>query len=74
MSERFVVPEDAILRERQAASEEFVKRAVAAQMAIKEHFIAQYLAATGARIEDTQLVEQRLPNGTGFRYWCEPRT
>jgi hypothetical protein len=45
-------------------------------MAIKEHFIAQYLAATGARIEDTMLVEEHMgysqAGGFTIHYWCEP--
>jgi hypothetical protein len=50
-----------------------VKRTVEAQLAIKEHFIAQYLAKTGANIEDTMLVEQAQPDGRTILYWCEPK-
>ncbi len=46
---------------------------VAQQLAIKEHFVAQYLAATGAKIEDTVLCEQFAADGKTRRYWCEPR-
>jgi hypothetical protein len=40
---------------------------------VKEHFIAQYLTTTGAKIEDTELVEQRSKDGLTIAYWCRPR-
>ena len=50
-----------------------VAEAMQKQLAFKEHFIAQYLERTKSKIEDTTLVEQRLPDGGGVRYWCEPK-
>jgi hypothetical protein len=44
------------------------------QNAVKENFIAGYLAATGARIEDTVLCEQHSNDRTTIRYWCEPNS
>ena len=38
---------------------ERIKKAIAEQNAIKENFIARYLAATGAKIDETVLVEER---------------
>ena len=40
---------------------------------IKEDFIARYLAETGAKIDDTVLVEQMDINTSTIRYWCEPK-
>ncbi len=37
----------------------------------REHFIAEYLKATGASIEDTVLVEQNM--GDHVRFWCQPK-
>lgn len=51
---------------------EKIDKAIKEQMAIKEHFIAQYLVATGARIEDTILIEQKRDQFTTV-YWCEPK-
>lgn len=54
----------------QAIVADVIKR----QNAIKENFIARYLAATGARIEDTVLIEEHSDNGLRIRYWCEPKS
>ena len=52
--------------------DEIVRENVEKQLAIKENFIARYLAETGANIRDTTLVEQRIDfNKTN--YWCEPK-
>lgn len=52
---------------------QIVEDAIAKQMAIKENFVAHYLAATGAKIERTMLVEQRSADGLTTNYWCEPK-
>jgi hypothetical protein len=51
-----------------------VANAIKQQNAIKENFIARYLAATGARIEDTVLIEEHSDDGLRIRYWCEPKS
>ena len=40
---------------------------------ILETFIAQYLADTGAKIEDTVLCEQYDMETGVMRHWCEPK-
>lgn len=52
--------------------EEEVAKQIQIQLSNKEHFIARYLAATGAKIEDTVLIEQRCSNGI-IKFWCEPK-
>ena len=54
--------------------EEIVQTSIAKQMAIKENFIAHYLAETGADTANTRLVEQRDRDGFTTHYWCEPIT
>jgi len=41
--------------------DEQVKKYIADCLAVKEHFITQYLVATGYNIQDCELVEQRVP-------------
>jgi predicted trehalose synthase len=50
---------------------EHVARMVRQRDAIRERFIELYLAATGARIEDTVLVQQ--VHGDKIKFWCEPK-
>lgn len=46
---------------------------IAKQMAITESFIAEYLKQTGARIEDTMMIERRSSDGCSIHYWFEPK-
>jgi hypothetical protein len=50
-----------------------VQRMVAEKMAVREHFIARYLDATGARIQDTELVEEMSMDRRQIVFWCRPR-
>ncbi len=54
-------------------SEAEVRRIVAEKVSCREHFIAQYLDTTGARIQDTELVEETSPDGRRIIFWCRPR-
>jgi hypothetical protein len=54
-------------------SPQFITNHINALNAVKEHFIARYLADTGAKIEDTQLVERHSADGLTVTLWCEPR-
>ena len=52
--------------------DDFVKSEIAKNVANQEHFIAQYLKATGARIQDTEMVMQYTSDGA--IYFCRPVT
>lgn len=54
-------------------TDEIIRDAIGKQMAIKDHFVAQYLAATGAKIQDTVLCEQYDARDFTTRYWLEPK-
>lgn len=54
------------------SKDEIVQKELEKQLAIIENFIARYLAETGARVQDTTLVEQRKDPLTTL-YWCEPK-
>jgi len=51
-----------------------IEKAIQEQVSNLEHFVARYLAATGARIEDTTLCQQADRETGIIRYWCEPKT
>jgi hypothetical protein len=51
-----------------------IEKIVREENAIKENFIARYLAATGAQIEDTVLCQQTDMETATIRYWCEPKS
>lgn len=57
------------------AVDNIIKEALTKQLNNKEHFIAQYLAATGADIRELVLCEQcvKSPDGLIYKYWIEEK-
>lgn len=49
-----------------------IQRAVKEKVQATNSFVLAYLSRTGAKIEDTVLVEHMEADGT-LRYWCEPK-
>jgi hypothetical protein len=71
--EKWVLPEFPFTLDPDLFSEAIQKH-IQQQNAVKENFIARYLAETGAKISETVLVEQISRNGLTTKYWCEPKT
>jgi hypothetical protein len=55
------------------AIEKALQEAITKTIADREHFIAQYLAETGASIAETKLVAQTSADGQRVEFWCEPK-
>lgn len=68
----YLIPDHAALTDHGIELGGKIKEAIRERLAVKEHFIARYLDATGSKIEDTILVEKQVDQYTTI-YWCEPR-
>lgn len=51
-----------------------VFKIIAAKAARRDSFVAQYLAETGASIQDIEIVEEVSRDGMTTTFWCRPKT